>query len=199
MPSPLVKHTPPKKAAKKSAAKKHAKKAAKKHAGHAPGRDLRRAFEHISRVRILHLGMQAAALAQVDTLARLAQGALLSDDPRSAADLLRAAEHIAFGSLAPLNAIDAPSRELTEAAREEYEGLLERGKDHMNHREKPLSPELRGIHKAMLANAAEAYKAGALHRALEFARGAEALTHTHVSASAKKLPPAGGSQNLLLS
>ena len=57
---------PPKKAAKKSA-KKAAKKGAK-----SKGQDLRRAYEHLHRLDILHGGLPSQALTQIDTLSRMA-------------------------------------------------------------------------------------------------------------------------------
>lgn len=168
-----------KKVAKKAAsklAKKAAKKAAKKGA-RPQGHDLRRAYEHLHRVNILHGGVGDEALGQIDTLSRLAESALMAGADKTAADLLRAAEHLAFGTLATKAGDPSAAAALTTAAHAEYAHLTERAAAHWAERE-TVARGVAGIYKAMLAEAKAALMAGALHRALEFARGAEALAHT---------------------
>lgn len=163
-----------KKAAKKVAAKA-AKKAAKKGAKPA-GHDLRRAYEHLHRVKILHGGVGEEALGYIDTMSRLAQGALASGEDKTAAELLRGAEHLAFGSLATKEGDASAAASLVGAAHREYDQLTERAAAHWAEREGTVRG-VAGIYKYMRAEAKAAMDAGALHRALEFARGAEALTH----------------------
>jgi hypothetical protein len=182
----------PKKSARKKAAKqpkklagsKFAKKPAKKRpkAG-AGGKDLRRAYEHLHRVSVLHDRLETDAKRQVDALTRTAQSAMADKDAASAADLLRAAEHTAFASLAPLvadklAADKSVSDTLMSAARAQYELLVDRASYRWEDHDETAEAELAAIFHHLLGAAEEAYACGALHRALEFARGAEALAHT---------------------
>ena len=162
---------PPKKAAKK-AAKKGAKP---------KGHDLRRAYEHLHRVNILHGGLPEPTLAQIDTLTRLAQSSLAAGEDKGGADLLRAAEHLAFGSLATQAGDPSVAASLAGASQDEYDRLLERGAAHWAKREGGSPRGITTIYKMMLAEAKAAMKAGALHRGLEFARGAEALSHVEAA------------------
>ena len=167
---------PAKKVASK-AAKKVAKKAAKKVAAkHAERHDLRRAYEHLHRLGAIHQQLDPEALAQVEILSELAQAALMEDDPRSAADLLRAAEHLAFGSLA-LDTEDIHAGEdLLDAAQREFEALSGRAAERWADRDEEAFAELAPVYAAMREAAEIAFHVRALHRALEYARGAEALT-----------------------
>src|ERR1700753_574794 len=99
------------------APKKAAKKKAKKHGG---GKDLRRAYEHMNRVGILHAQLESETKGQVDTLSRNAQQALAGGQYESSADLLRAAEHIAFGSIASERREQKLNDALAEVAADEY-------------------------------------------------------------------------------
>jgi len=164
----------------KKAKKKAAKKAAKKSPHGDANRDLRRAYEHLNRVRILHLGLHKDALQSVELLSRMAQAAMTAGDPKSAADLLRAAEHLAFGSMAKMEPEQGMSVELTTAAQKEYEHLLERSHERRHKQGDKIPADLRAIYKTMLAHAKEAYARSAFHRSLEFVRGAEALMHTEL-------------------
>ncbi len=167
---------PPKKAAKK-VGKKAAKKSAKPQ-----GNDLRRAYEHLHRVNILYGGLPEHALRQIDTLTRLAQSSLAAGDDKGGADLLRTGEHLAFGSLATQAGDPSVATDLTSASQDEYDRLLERGAAHWAEREGSSPRGIATIYKLMLAEAKAAMKAGALHRGLEFARGAEALSHVEAVA-----------------
>jgi hypothetical protein len=173
----------PKKTAKK-ATKKTAKKAPKKAPSHRAGHDLRRAYEHISRVRTLHLGLQPAALTMVDSLSRMAQAAMAASDGKSAAEFLRAAEHVAFGYLTSAERDASLSDALIAAANDEYDHLEERARDHA-----PAGRgELRSIYNTLLGDSGQAMKQGAYHRGLELVRAAEALTHGTPAAAQRKLP-----------
>jgi hypothetical protein len=158
----------------KKAAKKVPHKAAKKTA---PGHDLRRAYEHLNRVRILHGALAQEPLAQLETLTKLAQNALTAGDNKAAADLLRAGEHLAFGVLASAEGDPSVTAPLTEAAHVEFDRLLEKADAHWNEREGAAPRGTGSVYKFLVSEAKAARKAGALHRALEFARGAEALAH----------------------
>ncbi|HLI77772.1 MAG TPA: hypothetical protein VKV02_12570 [Acidobacteriaceae bacterium] len=162
----------------KEAAKKVAKKAAKK-TPKPQGHDVRRAYEHLHRVNILHGGLAQEPLAHIDTLSRIANTSLAAGEDKTAADLLRAAEHIAFGSLASRDGDGSAAEPLLSAARAEYAQLTERAAAHWGEGDRSGARGIGGIYKSMLAEAKTAMAAGALHRALEYARGAEALAHAH--------------------
>jgi hypothetical protein len=171
-----------KKAAKKSA-KKAAKKAPAKHAAkHAakqagqPGRDTRRAYEHLGRVQSLAAQMGSTGSEGAKTLAGYAEQALRAGASKDAAELLRAAEHHLFGTLAMAQAADESlSPELLGSIRDEYEHLVERAGEHGGCEAAPRP--IATLYKAMQKAAAAASRAGQFRAALEFARGAEALTH----------------------
>ena len=172
---------PPKKAAK-SAAKKAPKKAAKhpdkEHKGHHKAKDLRRVYEHLGRVEILHAGLPTAAAGEVTTLVALAQQQLRSSgESKDAADLLRAAEHLSFAALAGDRSRGvAVSAELKTAIAEHFEELSQRADEHWDNKEK--RPEtLSAIYLSCRKSAAKAFKLGAYHQALEYIRAAEALAH----------------------
>jgi hypothetical protein len=166
-----------KKAAKKvakKAAKKVAKKAAKKSAkGAADG--ARRAYEHLHRLQILHKQLSSETRAQLDVLSGLAQTAFVQEQPKSAADLLRAGEHLAFGSLARSAEDRDVSEALQQQMQDEYDHLVARANEHWEEQQPSAGRELKAIYKFMLAEAKTAWKARAYHRSLEFARGSAAL------------------------
>ena len=188
-----------KKAAKKvahKAAKKVAKKAAKKTAK-GPGNDARRAYEHLQRLRILHEQISGEPVAQLNVLSQFAQAAFTQSQAKDAAELLRAGEHLAFGSLAMQTGSHDVSEELKVEMRHEFQHLLERAGEHWEEQEPEPPRELKAIYRFMLAEAKAAWKSGAFHRALEFARGAGALAHTHVESL--RLGPGASSGDSLLS
>jgi hypothetical protein len=119
------------------------------------------------------------AATQVKLLTELAEASLQAGEPKSAADLLRAAEHLAFGSLASKARSQRLSKELEETIHAEYEHLVEKAQDHWAKHEGDRPAEIEGLNMTMTAMAHHAYEAGAYRRALEFARGAEALSHVH--------------------
>jgi hypothetical protein len=167
----------------KHAAKKSAKKAAKKAAGKKsaakksanPGRDTLRAYEHLGRVQAL-AAVSGADSGTAQILSGFAEQALRAGDAKDAAELLRAAEHHLFGSLALAQPADESlSAALLESVRDEYEHQMDKAKDHGSAADAP--PAVRAIYQRMLKDAASALKAKRFRAALELARGAEALTH----------------------
>ncbi len=175
------------------AAKKTAKKAAKKNLGHDPnkaGKDARRAYEHLGRVQAL-LSLQDSATAdRVQQLIPQAQGALKAGQPKEAADLLRAAEHLSFGSLRLADSPDETiSRELAAVLQDEIAHQQGRAEEHGE--AKSSAAVIRAIYRFMADSATEALATKRYRAALEFARGAEALTHlNHLSALALSPGPA---------
>lgn len=195
----------PKKAAKKKAAKKNAgKKASRKvlKSGRKlaslkkpaktkgakrrnDGKDVRRAYEHLQRLSFLHDRLDPEATGQVDELSRAAQAAMGEEDAATAADLLRAAEHLAFASMAPGASDKNPSEMLVQAAKAQYDTLVGRASDGWEQHDETREAELAALFHHMLGAAETAYAAGALYRALEFARGAEALADAHPGKAGK--------------
>jgi hypothetical protein len=160
---------PAKKAAKKSV-KDHEKK-------HHHGKDIRRAYEHLGRVKGLEKLLSAGVKQQISVLTELAQRCLLEDEQKSAADLLRACEHLGFGSLASAARATNLSEELTAALHAEYEHLVDKAEEHWSRHEGDRPSAIEAVYESMVASADAALKKDAYRRALEFARGAEALAH----------------------
>ena len=126
---------PPKKAGKKAA--KKAPKKGPKHHDHHHGKDLRRAYEHLGRVEILRGSLKAAD--EIHLLATEAQVRLKAGQTKDGADLLRAAEHLAFAQLAKTGrAAEQISAQLKEAVTEQFEHLTERADDHWEESGGPL-------------------------------------------------------------
>jgi hypothetical protein len=157
------------------APKKAAKKAAKKAKKHGGGGELRRAYEHLNRVGILHEQLEAAAKRQVDALSKRAQQSLYNSSYETAADLLRAAEHLGFGSLASTAREKPLNQELPDAALAHYNRLTERAGRHWEDHEESADAELTSLFHAVLEEAEAACEAGAIYRSLEYARAAEAI------------------------
>ncbi len=171
---------PPKKAAKK-AAKSAAKKAPKKgpkhhHDKHHGQKDLLRAFEHLGRVQVLQQSLPSSSRI-VDTLATLAQQQLKNGEHKDAADLLRAAEHLMFAALVGEHSRGAKlSPDLQSAIEEQFDDLAQRSDEHWN--DAKVHPATLGaIYLSARKGAEEAYRGGEFHKALEYMRGAEALSH----------------------
>lgn len=161
------------------APKKAAKKAPAKHAGKS-GKDVRRAYEHLGRVGVLVTLLDSEQSKSVQTLARQAELSLQAGDAQSSADLLRAAEHFAFGTLALGAAPDESLAEKTlSTVQEEYEHLRLRFEEHGGAAE--ASRAVAAIAKRMSKSAATAIKSKLYRAALEMARGAEALAHVKAS------------------
>ena len=186
-------------AAKKSAAKKApgkkaaAKKMAAKHAGHAE-RDLRRAYEHMGRLEALGPLLSKDAASEIAALLRFAEGSLTANDAKSAAELLLAGEHLAFGSVAAIARDEGADERVRTAARDECEHLLNRAAEHWDEQSDGQAWPLDAIYQEARTRAEQALKSGALRRALEYARAAEALGHVEAAPVAL---PAGKKPNKL--
>ena len=168
---------PPKKAVKK-AVKKSAKKAAGHHHDkHHQAKDLRRAYEHMGRLQVLESALTSSAADAVGVLARLAQHAVEGGNHKGAADLLRASEHLSFAALADKRPDTVRlAAELESSIEEQYVDLSRRADDHWEDNGQQ-SVLVTAIYERARNSAAKAFKNGAYHRALEFARAAEALAH----------------------
>jgi hypothetical protein len=169
-----------KKAAKKTA-KKVAKKAAKKHAGHHVAEDLRRAYEHLGRIDVLQGGLPSPMAAQIGDLTELARTALHQGDAASGANLLRACEHLAFGSLASAGKEGRIGDDLQLAIDSMYEHLIERAAERWDEQETEPTGTLMRAYEAAFDGAEAAYGKGAFRRALELARAADALSHVRAT------------------
>jgi hypothetical protein len=165
----------------KKAAKKSAKKAAKKgpgrHGKHHEGKELRKAYEHLGRLSALEPSLPAALVAQLKKLTELAQVTLHAGEQKSAADLLRAGEHLAFGSLASTAKATGLGDELEAAIHDEYEHLVDKADEHWSKHAEERPAGVEELYESMAVAGQAAYHKGAYRRALEFVRGAEALAH----------------------
>ena len=172
-PKPRKKTTPPPPPPHEKVQHEKPHKPGKKHQGKHDdkpgGKHLRRVYEHLGRVEALQ------SLAEVDSvpsLVRLAQSGVDHGQPRSAADLLRAAEHLSFAALAAKSqSSPALSPDLEEAVRREFRKLLEVAEDHDLTQDSTLGKLLR----QSLVEARYAFDTGNYRQALELARAAEAL------------------------
>ncbi len=171
----------PKKAPKKHPAKaaKHAAKKGAKHKDekHSAAKDTRKAYEHLGRLAALRPMLAATVIPQLGVLTELAQQALAGGDAKQAKDLLRAGEHLAFGSLGANTKEARVSEELLEVIHGDYEDLTDRAEEHWERHEAGRPEPLTPIYDAMREAADRAFDKGAYRRALEFAPGAEALAH----------------------
>jgi hypothetical protein len=163
----------------KKSAKKAAKKSAGDHGKHHEGKELRKAYEHLGRLSVLEPGLPAAVVAQLKKLTELAQVTLHAGEQKSAADLLRAGEHLAFGSLASTAKAVGLGEELEAAINAEYEHLVDKADEHWNRHEEERPAGIEELYESMAVAGQAAYHKGAYRRALEFVRGAEALSHVH--------------------
>ena len=171
-------------------AKKAAKKSAKKSPKHHPKRqdaskDLRRAYEHLGRLKALEGHLPGAFLTQIGILTGIAEVALRDGDAKSAADLLRAGEHLAFGSLASSAREIRLSDDLRTVIHREVEHLLEKAEEHFERHEGDRPEEIDALYRYMVDTAQLALEKGAYRRSLEFARGSEALAHVRGVGSRK--------------
>lgn len=164
----------PKKAAKK-VAKKAAKKAPSKHASNKRSQDLRRSYEHFGRVADL-LPLIEDHSDSLIKMVTLGKGLLQAGSPKEAADVFRASEHFAFGTLAARAPEDTSlSSSLTEGLQDEYAQLLERADEHAGVGE--LSKPVTTLFRLLRGEAVRAYRSKKYRAASELARGAEALAH----------------------
>ena len=146
------------------------------------GKDLRRAYEHLARVRVLltqtsgDVKLRAAAarlavLVAEDMQAKPAKSKLL-------AELTRAAEHMAFAGLVGLDAQALPwSAEIEQALKDEYGRLREEGELHGAARRAngTRAQALRTLHELMTETAEGALGEENHPCAMECIRAAEAL------------------------
>ena len=164
------------------------KKAAKHHDDkHHRAKDLRRAFEHLGRVEILRriLNDSSAALA---SLIHLAQTEVDNGSSKNAADLLRAAEHLAFAFLLNHSTNNTQmAGGLDAAVREEFDRIEEKAEERWSPEE--ANPEIARLYGEMRQKAKIARKEGAYRQALELIRGAEALAHVTKPSKPKKQTP----------
>ena len=164
----------PKKAAKK-VAKKAAKRAPGKHDLNKRSQDLRRCYEHFGRVTAL-LPLCEDRSDLLIKMVILGKRVLQSGSPKEAADVFRASEHLAFGTLAARAPEDTSlSSSLIGILEEEYRHLLDRADEHAASGE--LSQPVVTLFRTLRADAARAYRSRKYRAASEFARGAEALAH----------------------
>lgn len=159
------------------AARKAAKKLAGDHGRKRGDRDMLRAFEHLGRVSVLEKLLSGPSTGQIGVLIELAKRSLLQGERKSAADMLRAGEHWGFGSLASPTGADRLGDGLAPAVNAEYEHLVDKAQHHRQKHEAHFSIAILAVYESMLESANVAFQEGAYRRALEFARGAEALAH----------------------
>jgi hypothetical protein len=113
----------------------------------------------------------------VTTLATLAREQLEAGNNQQAADLLRGAEHLSIAALTDqVSKTVQFSDELVQSITEHFNELTGRAEEHrLKHAEE--SGAITAIYKSSRKNATTAFKHGAYHQALEFARATEALAH----------------------
>ncbi|MGI4852651.1 MAG: hypothetical protein ACRYF4_01240 [Janthinobacterium lividum] len=156
--------------------KKAAKSAASKHTPQEDAaKDTRRAYEHLGRVEVLHASLDHAAT-EITQLTELAQQRLNAGHGRDAADLLRAAEHLSFGALSSPKKDAGIERELLDAITKEFDHKLDKAEEHWS-KDEEHHAMVELVYEAVTGRARKAFDAGAYRKALELARGAEALAH----------------------
>jgi hypothetical protein len=165
----------------KKAAKKSAKKAAKKshghHGKHHEGQELRKTYEHLGRLTALEPSLPVAVVEALKKLTELAQITVHAGEQKSAADLLRAGEHLAFGTLASTAKATGLGEDLEAAINAEYEHLVDKADEHWSKHEDERPEGIEELYESMAVAGQAAFHKGAYRRALEFVRGAEALAH----------------------
>ena len=168
---------PPKKAAKKAAKKAPKKSAGHHHDPHHQANDLRRAYEHNGRLEVFGKALNSSTVGTVGELIKLAQEEINGGHNKDAADLLRASEHLSFANLASDRvARGRISTGLEQSITDHFDDLMRRADEHWEGHGQS-SAVLAALYQSSRANASKAFKSGAYHRALEFARAAEALAH----------------------
>lgn len=178
--------TLPSKAAKKSAKKAAQKMAAKaphkaaKKVAKAPGEEARKAYEHLGRLRCVRTLLDAETAAAVELIFRYAQAAVAAEQPKGAADLLRAAEHLAFSRLSAQSDADVLAKPLQEALRAEMKHRLDRAAEHWDAQENKPTRELRSLYKFLRQSAKALWKQGRFAGSLESARAVDALAHAEL-------------------
>jgi hypothetical protein len=162
---------PPQKAAKKAPADHKGK--------YHHTKDLRRAYENLGRVEVLQQ-MPNGSSSEVLTLVNAGHEAVLHGTSKNAADLLRAAEHLAFAGILDRDTNNTHiSESLISAIQREFERLEEKAEDHFDlHGD---SGPIASVYRNSLKKAIAARDAGAYRQALELMRAAEALAHVKPS------------------
>ena len=153
------------------------KKAAAKHAPHQDPalKDRRRAHEHLGRVEALHTIVEKPAAKDITFLTELAHQKIKAGHMKDAADLLRAAEHLSFGSIHPPKD-EGLDQELVAELTREFEGKLSKADEHWSEQGEHLEG-LEDIYQHATERAQKDFEAGAYRKAIELARAAEALGH----------------------
>ena len=147
--------------------------AAHYHDEHHQAKDLRRAYEHMGRVAVLHQSSKSSVTDAVAELTKVAQQAIEDGHTKDAADLLRASEHLSFAVLADgVSGVVRVSAELKESITEHFEELTRRADENWEEEEEHSSI-LTGIYQSARNSATKTFKTRAYHQAFEFARAAE--------------------------
>ena len=165
--------------------KHHPKKDHDKHGkeGGKGAKDLRRAYEHLARVRVLlaYSGAEAKLRAAAERLASLVTDDLRGDhaEPKLAAELSRAAEHIAFAGLVQHETKLLPwSSKIEGALDEEFRKLSDDAEVREPKKDKRTNERaeaIRTLHALMADTAETARKAKNHTKAMECIRAAESL------------------------
>src|SRR6202012_5105768 len=116
-----------------------------------PGRDARRAFEHLGRVQAMANSLSVGH-SPLATLVSAADAAFQSGKFEESAHLLRAAEHLLFAAIVNTSQGKTPPL-LLQAIEEEFEHLNERAADHGHGAN--LTREIRSIYSQMTDDAAK--------------------------------------------
>lgn len=165
--------------------KKALKKAARKHAP-PPERDLRRGYEHLGRIQKILALVPEESRSQLVAMVQLARDLIRNKEALTAADLLRAAEHVAFASMDSGPDEPSLSRALAAHIKEELQHLQARAEEHW--KEAPQEGVLLRAYENLRKLAAVSAKAKKFREALEAARGAEALTNVRGMTATAALP-----------
>ena len=154
------------------APKKATKRDVGKRGPHRQANDAMRTFEHLGRVQALH-GLINSESEALSLLMNLADDAFRATQYKESADLLRAAEHLSFATLhAGFTEVATPG--LRDTIAEEVERLVEQATEHgPKHSPEPLQR----LHARFRRDAEAALRRGSYRAALEFGRGADALSH----------------------
>jgi hypothetical protein len=176
---------PPKKAPQKTTQKAAKKSARHHHGNYHQARDLRRAYEHMGRLEVLAKNLKPSAFGAVSSLTVLAQSEMAEGHNESAAELMRASEHLSFASLAgDGQAGGLIPTELKRSITEHFDELLRKA-DHHWEDHAAESSILTLLYKSSRRSAVKAFEESAYYQALEFARAAEALSHVREGAKRK--------------
>ena len=130
----------------------------------------------MGRIDILRESLDASTKDTIGALINLAKQEIDGGHVKDAADLLRASEHLGFALLAEEKSDTSRiSAELQESITEHFDELLRRAEEHWGGEQH--SGILVALYESSRKYASKAFKGGAYHRALEFARAAEAIAH----------------------